>query len=262
MGKIKFYKYHGAGNDFILINVRDNKLTLSKGEIATLCHRRYGIGADGLMLLGSAKGYDFRMQYFNADGGEVAMCGNGARVITLFARHMGVTGDRLSFIASDGPHSATILSDDGTVGSITVELIDVEHVKEESDYTFMNTGVPHHVIFTDDLDGEDVVGRGRAIRMDKKLYPEGVNVNFVQIKDEKTICVRTYERGVEDETLACGTGIAASVIATILRSETSIQTIDVEALGGRLSVSIERDGTAIRNILLSGPAERVFEGYI
>ncbi len=262
MGKIKFYKYHGAGNDFVLLDNREGTLSLSKAQIEAMCDRRFGIGADGLMLLESCEGYDFRMVYYNADGGEVAMCGNGARVIVLFAKHMGIDKEHLSFIASDGEHTAQIIADDGVKGQVVVELIDVESIKIEPSYTFMNTGVEHHVIFSDDVMSEDIVSIGRQIRYNKELYPSGTNVNFVEKLSPSRIKVRTYERGVEDETLACGTGIAASAIAFSISQGGGINSIDIEAMGGELNVSFDYQDGCYRKVMLLGPAQRVFEGYI
>lgn len=260
MGKRKFYKYHGAGNDFILLDARDQKIDLTKEEIALMCHRRFGIGADGLMLLESQEGYDFRMVYYNADGGEVAMCGNGARVITLFAHHLGIGTDHLHFMASDGAHGADIISCGGDGGIISLGLIDVEGVVDGEDYIFMNTGVPHHVIFCDDLTKVDIVAIGRDIRNNSLLYPEGTNVNFVEVIAPGHIKVRTYERGVEDETLACGTGIAASAISYSRRFAKDITKVAVTAMGGELSVEFTPSEKGYNNVILEGPAQRVFKG--
>jgi len=256
--KIIFNKYEGAGNDFVilknsppLVNHSDTLL------IKKLCDRHFGIGADGLMLIEEYEGFDFRMYYFNSDGSRGAMCGNGARCAAHFAmRHM--TGFRdLTFMADDGPHSARPAGD----GKVEISITDVKKIMYAPDGIFINTGVPHLVVFTEDNSNTDMVQFGRALRWSPEYAPEGVNVNLVSITDGK-LHVRTYERGVEDETLACGTGITASAIAAAFTGKIVTRETEVVARGGRVSVRFELGETGARNILLTGPATFVFSGEL
>lgn len=252
-----FYKYHGTGNDFILFDNRDGKIQFSKEQVAHLCHRRFGIGADGLMLLESAKGYDFRMVYYNSDGKESTMCGNGGRCITAFAASLGIIDGTANFIATDGPHSATIGSD----GIISLQMKDVADIDIQNGYTILNTGSPHYVLWVPDVQTAEVFINGRSIRNQMPFQPDGINVNFAQKYDDKII-VRTYERGVEDETLSCGTGVTAVAIAATGRETGSFVT-NIETSGGKLKVSFTKDTpTSAGNVVLTGPAAFVFTGEI
>lgn len=260
MPNIPFSKYQGAGNDFILIAQHQKRfLSRQDGEvIRRLCHRRFGIGADGLILLQACGGYDFEMLYFNADGGEGSMCGNGGRCIVAFARQLGLIGESCRFLAVDGPHEARLRPD----GWVELRLGDVASVEKGPAYYFLNTGSPHYVSFVDDLSAVDVCREGRAIRYSERFRREGTNVNFVQALDDG-IAVATYERGVEDETLACGTGVTASAIAAYLRAPSpGPQTIPIRAKGGLLEARFEPKGDGFTNIWLCGPAEMVFEGVV
>ncbi len=256
--QITFNKYEGAGNDFII--VKNSPVIISHSDtllIRKLCDRHFGIGADGLILVEECDGYDFRMLYFNSDGSRGAMCGNGARCASHFAmRHM--TGFRsLTFLADDGPHTARPAGE----GKTEVSIIDVNNISRSPDGILVNTGVPHLVVFTDDNSNTDMVAFGRALRWSPAYAPDGVNVNVVTVSDGK-LNVRTYERGVEDETLACGTGITASAIAAAFTGKIVTPTTEISAPGGTLSVSFSLTEMGAREILLSGPATFVFEGKI
>lgn len=255
---MEFYKYHGTGNDFILIDNRNGNIRLSKGQVATLCNRRFSIGADGLILLEHADGYDFRMVYYNADGGESTMCGNGGRCMTAFAKHLGIITHKASFIAIDGPHTATIYPD----GLISLHMQDVDGVTHAHDHITLNTGSPHYIKWVDDVAGIDVYHEGKAIRTRPEYMPAGINVNFVQVTGENQLFVRTYERGVEEETMSCGTGVTAAAIAATGNS-TGIFVTDIKTPGGDLKVSFTKDTPhSAREVVLSGPAVFVFKGEI
>jgi len=256
--KINFFKYQGAGNDFILIDNRTLWFDDKNGSlIRFLCDRRFGVGADGLMLLQNDPGYDFRMRYFNSDGQEASMCGNGGRCMVAFARKLNLIQDQTSFMAVDGFHEATLGSD----GQVTLKMMDVAIIEKISEDYFLDTGSPHYVIFRDSLEGLDVVAEGRKIRYNERFRETGTNVNFVQLKNGK-LTVYTYERGVEDETLACGTGITAAALCAALKTGNQKGIFQVTAKGGKLSVSFEKKGEGFRNIWLKGPAEFVFEGWL
>lgn len=250
-----FYKYQGAGNDFILLDNREQQYPLSTEQIHLLCDRRFGIGADGLMLLEPAEGYDFRMVYYNADGNESTMCGNGGRCIAAFARHIGVAGTQQSFIAIDGPHQALIQKND----IVALQMQDIDQIEFGAEATILNTGSPHYIRFEQDIESINVFEEGRRIRNLERFQPKGINVNFVARTDQG-LSVRTYERGVEDETLACGTGVTAAAIASV-GTQTGHFEIPVAARGGQLSVRFDKTGAQeVRNVWLTGPAQAVFEG--
>lgn len=262
--KLKFWKYEGAGNDFVMIDGRSDDRELRAETICRLCDRHRGIGADGLIILHDQPGYDFRMRYFNADGGEVDMCGNGGRCITLFADHLGLGGDVKRFLGRDGVHEATIISRTEEGAEIRLGMIDVDGY-EYSDCAFiLNTGVPHYVEFVDDVDSLDVVALGRAKRNEERFAAQGgTNVNFVELQPDGNLKIRTYERGVENETLACGTGATAAAIATHLLDSPDRNLFTVQTRGGVLTVGFETaDDHRFTDIILSGPARRVFCGEI
>lgn len=257
--KIEFYKYQGTGNDFVILDNRDNQYNeLSVKQIKHICHRRFGIGADGLMLLSKKEGYDFEMIYFNADGNESSMCGNGGRCLVKFAYHMGIHKNTYHFIATDGEHFAEISIGNGQ--TVRLKMKDVTEVDEHSTYAVLNTGSPHFVKFTNHVKDVDVVETGREIRNSAPFKAEGINVNFVESTDEDGIYVRTYERGVEDETMSCGTGVTASALMSA-HNEKGFNRVEVQTPGGRLSVEFEKiDDTHFENIWLCGPAEFVYKG--
>ena len=256
--KIAFYKYQGTGNDFVMIDDRSGTFPVSQELIASLCHRRFGIGADGLILLQNAEGYDFRLVYFNADGGEGSMCGNGGRCVVRFAHDLGLFETDTTFIAVDGPHEAT-----ATDEIIRLKMSPVGKVELHREYDFMNTGSPHYVTYVDDIKETDVVEIGKDIRYGPVFGPVGgTNVNFIQILGENNLSVRTYERGVEDETYSCGTGVTACALSAHIR-EGWEGPISVETIGGNLQVSYnEPTPGQFDDIYLIGPAVRVFEGEL
>ena len=254
---IHFHKYQGTGNDFVIIDDRTNNFPKDNSKlVAKLCDRRFGIGADGLMLLRNQEGFDFKMVYFNSDGKEGSMCGNGGRALVQFAHDLGIITEKCIFIAVDGPHTATV-----SEGLIHLRMIDVADLEVTEEDYFMNTGSPHHVEFIKDLMEFDVFNNGQNIRNSIRYKPEGTNVNFVEKLGKRKIKVRTFERGVEDETLSCGTGVTAAAISSFLEHEMD-SPIEIEVLGGNLSVSFDIIDDIFTNIHLIGPALKVFEGDI
>nr|WP_246859533.1 diaminopimelate epimerase [Spirosoma sp. KCTC 42546] len=255
---IDFFKYQGTGNDFVLIDDRDETFPVSDQTlIERICHRRFGIGADGLILLRNDPEYDFRMIYFNADGAEGSMCGNGGRCIVRFAHDLGVFESETRFLAVDGEHKAEVRGDD-----IFLKMSEVAGIDDREGLTFLNTGSPHVVQFVDDLESLDVVSEGRSIRYDSRFLPGGTNVNFVQPIDSNTLFVRTYERGVEDETYSCGTGVTAVALVAQRQLHMS-DPVFIKTLGGNLRVSFHpKADEQFDNIYLIGPAKRVFAGTI
>jgi len=253
--KIAFNKYQGTGNDFIIIDNRDDVFNPDDSALINkLCDRRFGIGADGLILVSRSAEYDFEMIYFNADGFKGTMCGNGGRCTADFAIRSGIAGNKLRFIAADGVHDA--VSDEGL---IRLKMNDVKMFNTVKGNYFINTGSPHYVVFTSGLDRIDVHNEGKKIRWSQDFQPGGTNVNFVEIQD-KGIFVRTFERGVEDETLSCGTGVTASAIASVLTGHFVSSPVNVTTRGGNLSVRFDTGENQITDIWLSGPATFVFEG--
>ena len=255
---IDFKKYQGTGNDFIIINQMDSSYDLTESQIAWLCDRRIGVGADGLMYMRPWSDGDFRMVYFNADGSESTMCGNGGRCISaMYYSLYPQKKDRLSFIAIDGPHYAT-----GDAEYISLQMTDVHGVKWSGDQAVLDTGSPHLVKLVDEVRDVDVKSSGAEIRYSDPYALEGINVNFLEINDNDTK-VRTYERGVEDETLSCGTGVTACAIAAYQKRNLSgRQTIIVDTEGGRLQVSMDKEAEGFSDIWLKGPATHVFNGEI
>lgn len=255
---MNFSKYQGTGNDFIIIDNRNNNITLSVEQVAKLCHRKFGIGADGLMLLQEKSGYDFEMIYFNADGNIGSMCGNGGRCLTQFAFEIGIKKDRYKFIASDGEHESFFAEN----GWIHLKMKDVDSIENFGGDFVLNTGSPHYVKTVANINEYEVFKEGREIRYSKEFEAEGINVNFVQQTDEDNIYVRTYERGVEDETLSCGTGVTASALI-YYHNEVGFNRMEVETLGGKLAVEFDKiDDTEFNNIWLCGAASFVFKGEI
>ncbi|MBZ9651044.1 diaminopimelate epimerase [Psychroflexus montanilacus] len=255
---LHFYKYQGTGNDFVLIDNRTSNFKNDTKIIKKLCDRRFGVGADGLILLenSSLDLSDFKMVYFNADGNESTMCGNGGRCIVAFAKKLGVIESETTFEAIDGLHSATIKD-----GFVNLKMVDVPTVNLSKEASFLDTGSPHHVAFVDDVYDFDVFTQGRRIRnLPNYEAIKGTNVNFIQIK-EGVVHVRTYERGVEDETLSCGTGVTAAAITAKMSNKIEDLPVKVITKGGTLEVDFEVEGpNAVKNIWLKGPATFVFEG--
>jgi diaminopimelate epimerase len=256
--KIRFYKYQGTGNDFIILDQWEMEYDLSTDEIASLCDRRMGIGADGLMYLRKGRGVDFIMVYFNADGNESTMCGNGGRCISsLFFSRMGKM--EANFQAVDGLHQSKLLAD----GSVSLHMSDVNEINHQSGGYFLNTGSPHLVLIKEEVVEMNIEEAGSAIRYSPPYADEGVNVNFMKI-GPSYINVRTYERGVEGETLSCGTGVTAcAIVAGMINSSLSYSKgIDIKTKGGHLKVHYQRNKGKVTDIWLTGPAQHVFTGEI
>lgn len=258
--EISFSKLHGAGNDFIMLNGFAADIQLQPSEIAHLCHRQFGIGADGLILLLPSADTDFRMIYFNSDGYEGSMCGNGGRSVAVFAWLCRVAGLDGRFEAFDGVHSYKILNNyQNQLFEVELTMLDVNHFEYDDNRLIVNTGSPHCVIRTADLSHTNVYEAGKAIRYSDDFAPDGVNVNFLEIEQDGA-SLRTYERGVENETLSCGTGVTAAAIALAVwvnRLENSIKTV-----GGQLNVSMQATKTGFSNIILRGPVTYVYQGKI
>ena len=255
---MEFYKYEGAGNDFIIIDDRTHSFPKTDFQfVKQLCDRHFGIGGDGLMLLQLEEDYDFKMVYYNSDGNFSSMCGNGGRCIVQFAHVLGLIGNNCKFVAVDGPHKAKVISS----GLISLQMIDVEFIEKINDTSvLMDTGSPHFVKMVDDLYQMDLISEGRRIRYNDRFNDEGVNVNFVQMINDE-LHIRTYERGVEDETLACGTGVTAAALAMAFWGNPNA-TIEIKAVGGDLNVVFEKYKSGFRNIWKTGPATFVFKGTI
>lgn len=259
-----FHKFDGAGNDFILVDIRENDPCLITDDIARMCHRRFGIGADGLMTLGVADGYDFEMRYYNSDGRLGSMCGNGGRCITAFAYILGIRPktECYRFLGYDGPHDAQMLmwDADSRVGLVRlgmrdVDVADIRRIRDEEqglDGWFLDTGSPHFVQRVEDLEHYDVFGQGRRMRNLSQYFPQGTNVDYIETLDDGTLYVRTYERGVEDETWACGTGVTACAIVS---GNGRIQT-----RGGDFKVAFEPTGKTYGKVTLTGPVALNFTG--
>jgi diaminopimelate epimerase len=256
---MEFYKYQGTGNDFVMVDNRQKDFAKNDTAlVAKLCDRRFGIGADGLILLENAAGYDFAMVYYNADGRESTMCGNGGRCVVAFAKQLGIITDKTTFIAIDGEHSATIDADN----YVCLQMKNVTEVALHKDYAFLNTGSPHHVQWVPDVEKIEVKTEGAALRYGS-LYAHkgGSNINFVSATDNGW-AVRTYERGVEDETLSCGTGVTAVAIALYETRRIDTPHITLHTKGGDLTVSFRKRGDCYKEVFLSGSATLVFKGDI
>ncbi len=254
---MKFYKYQGTGNDFVMIDDRSESFDASPANISKICHRRFGVGADGLILLRNDPNYDFRMVYFNANGQEGSMCGNGGRCTVRFAYDLGIVSESINFIAIDGPHTASVCEEE-----IFLQMQNVSQIEHHAEYDFMNTGSPHYVTYFGDLEMLDVFEKGQQIRYsDEWASKGGTNVNFVQVIDNERIAVRTYERGVEDETYSCGTGVTAAALSAHIKHGL-LDPINIKTLGGNLRVSFLKDEHGFSNIYLIGPAKKVFEGLL
>ena len=267
--KIQFSKYQGTGNDFVIINNLSgmyNSDNLTTEKIELLCNRRFGIGADGLMLLQRKKGYDFEMKYYNSDGNESTMCGNGGRCIVAFAWHEGVFGSKTSesscnFIAVDGHHKAIVIPEKNL--RVNLKMQNVKNVEVAEGFYYLDTGSPHYVEYKSDTDNLNVYNEGRKVRYNKRFKDEGTNVNFVEITENDAIKIRTYERGVEDETYSCGTGSVAAAITAYLEGGQKSNSFKITTKGGNLKVTFEaKSGNEFENVWLEGAATFVFKGEV
>ena len=263
MKTLNFTKMSGAGNDFVVIDNMSGKLKLKTAQIVKICARQTGIGADGIIMPERVKGYDFYMRFYNSDGSEAEMCGNASRCISRFVYLKKYAGKKIKFLAKDGPHTAQIMS--GT--NVKIEMTDPTPVQDGikvsaagKQFTggFVNTGVPHFVIEMKKLSGADIVTPGREIRFSKKFAPKGTNVMFIE-KAKDGYAIRSYERGVEGETLACGTGATAAAVVLASRGRVKSPAV-FYAPGGTLKIYFENQGGLFRRVYLEGPADIVFEG--
>lgn len=255
MKQIAFVKYQGTGNDFVMLDNLSGKYdNLSISDIQYICDRKFGVGADGLIKLNKKDGVDFYVDYYNSDGSQ-SFCGNGARCAVAFAKELGVIDQNTVFDAIDGVHAASI---DGT-GLVSLKMSDVRSVSEEQSVFVIDTGSPHYIDFSND---EDIVEFGKRIRYSDRFRENGINVNQVREENKNTIRVLTYERGVEDETLSCGTGVTACALAQMKRIGLEAGRIEVSTKGGDLAVEAKMDGNGFNEVYLIGPAERVFSGTI
>ncbi|WP_418604372.1 diaminopimelate epimerase [Hwangdonia sp.] len=253
-----FYKYQGTGNDFVMIDNRQQTFDKNNTKlIASLCDRRFGIGADGLILLENHNTLNFKMVYYNADGNQSSMCGNGGRCLVAFAKQLGVIKNKAVFEAIDGLHHATI---NGDIVKLQMQNVDV--IEKHKQHVFLDTGSPHHVQFENQIDGFDIKTKGAKIRYGAPYNKAGSNVNFVKKISNAAFKVRTYERGVEDETLSCGTGVTAVALAMHYIGETEKNLITLQTQGGDLQVSFKEENGVYNNVWLIGPAKLVFQGKI
>jgi diaminopimelate epimerase len=251
-----FYKYQATGNDFVIIDNREGNYSFSVDEIKKICDRKFGVGADGIMLIEKHSSFDFNLVYFNSDGSP-SLCGNGSRAAVKMASALGIVNGKAKFNAYDGLHEAQILPN----GNVRLKMSDVKEVKKSGDGIFINTGSPHFIQWVDDIRNFSVFEVGRGIRYSDAFKPAGTNVNFVEQLDTNSIFVRTYERGVENETLSCGTGVTAAALAAVSHENSS--PVTVKTLGGELTVEfkVSHDGS-FTDIFLVGPAKMVFEGIL
>ncbi|MDG1476400.1 MAG: diaminopimelate epimerase [Vicingaceae bacterium] len=255
--QIEFYKYQGTGNDFVMIDNRNNVFDKNNVKvIQNLCDRRFGVGADGLILIENLEDLDFNMIYFNADGSQ-SFCGNGSRCVVAFAKHLGIIDKQAMFLSTDGEHEAWINEE----GEVSLKMHDVESIEKEEDHYFINTGSPHYIVEVEDVAATNVKEAGAAIRYNERFKVEGTNVNFVNYADNE-LTIRTYERGVEAETLSCGTGVTAAALGLADKNKLAAGVINVNAVGGNLKVGFKRNGNVFSDIWLIGPAKSVFKGNI
>jgi len=259
--KVEFCKYEGAGNDFIMIDNRKGNFMPESEAINRLCDRHFGIGGDGLILLENDLHHDFSMRYFNADGNEGTMCGNGGRCIAWYARNSGFDKNKFVFRASDGIHEAEILEANDTQSLVKLRMNDVSEINKNGLNMMVNTGSPHLLVQVKNIDNIDVYNLGRKFRYNEAFGDDGINVNFMKITDGE-INLRTYERGVENETLACGTGAVASAVVALFMDCRLTSPIKIKAKGGRLKVFAKRKNDGFTEIWLEGPAKFVFRGEI
>ena len=255
--QLKFSKYHGTGNDFIMVYNHNNSYCFSQSDVKKMCDRRFGVGADGLIIIEKTLDADFKMIYHNADGFVGSMCGNGARCAVSFANELGLIQNQCEFSAYDGLHKGLILEN----GMVSIEMVNVSKIEVINDLWKIDTGSPHLICFRDNVLEIDVRKEGTSIRNSSDYIEKGINVNFVE-ESNKELYTRTYERGVEDETLSCGTGAIASAIAAYESGLLNSDRIKVNVLGGQLQVSFSKVGSKYSNIHLIGPTKFVFNGEV
>jgi len=254
---MEFYKYQGTGNDFVMVDNRNNVFDKNNIELVQqLCNRKFGIGADGLILIEDIEDFDFNMIYFNADATK-SFCGNGSRCAVSFAKYLGIIEKEAQFLSTDGKHEAIIDQN----GEVSLKMHDVTEIEKGNDYYFINTGSPHYIVQVDDVNTINVKTQGAAIRYNERFKLEGTNVNFVK-DNEVGLDVRTYERGVEDETLSCGTGVTAVALSFADRKNLAASVIQLNTAGGRLKVGFKRSNNEFTDIWLIGPAKQVYNGII
>jgi diaminopimelate epimerase len=258
---IRFHKYHGTGNDFILVDNRDGGFNPNQAAIARLCDRHFGIGADGLILLYQLPDYDFGMSYFNSDGRESSMCGNGGRCMIAFADFLSLIKSKCRFLAIDGPHDGVVLAKHGNLYQVSIRMKDVDSFINWKDFIVVNTGSPHLICKAEDLQQIDIKSSARPLRYHEDFKPDGINVNFIQDKGDH-LNIRSYERGVEDETLSCGTGVTAAALTHAWQKDLKLGKIEVHTEGGILYVHFTSSPAGFSDIWLEGPVQRVFEGNI
>lgn len=257
MSTIDFYKYQGTGNDFVVIDNRSLALDRADKSIAQkLCDRKFGVGSDGLILIENHQDYDFEMVFFNPDGSQ-SMCGNGSRCAVKFAQFLGIIQNKTTFLSTDGVHEASI---DDDIVRLSMRDVEQSQINIFPEHSTINTGSPHYVIFVSNINDKDVKSEGATIRYSDEFASDGINVNFVEKQSGNQISVRTYERGVEDETLSCGTGVTACAIAHVVHG--GISPVEIKTLGGQLSVEFDWTEGVAKNIWLIGPAKKVFKGKI
>jgi diaminopimelate epimerase len=257
---MQFTKYQATGNDFILMNNLSGEIKFSADKIQKLCDRKFGIGADGLILIEKSTEADFYVNYYNSDGSQ-SLCGNGSRAAVHFAATLGLVKEKTIFDAYDGLHEAILLNND----IVDLQMRDVEHITKRENGWFIHTGSPHVIEWTNQIEDVDVFLKGKNIRYSGEFAPTGTNVNFTEKINTSTLFVRTYERGVENETLSCGTGVTAAALAAALEGYTS--PVQIKTKGGNLSVSFEKekseaDRVIFKNVHLIGPAKIVFSGNV
>lgn len=258
--KIHFYKYQATGNDFVLIDNRSGELSLSIDQIKKICDRKFGVGADGLMLIEKDPKLDFNLIYYNPDGSQ-SLCGNGSRAAMSFASYLNIVNGQAAFNAYDGHHEATL----GNDGIVRLKMNDTKSIVRHGEDLWIDTGAPHLMRFVKDIKSINVFEEGRKIRNSEPFKPQGTNANFVELLPANTIFVRTFERGVENETLSCGTGVTAAALAATTKGYTS--PVKIKTLGGELSVEFKprqspASAEAFQDIFLVGPAAQVFEGTL
>lgn len=254
---VSFYKYQGTGNDFVMIDNRNHVFDKTNIKwVQKLCDRKFGVGADGLILIESMNDLDFNMVYFNADGSQ-SFCGNGSRCAVAFAKFLGIIDRQAYFNSTDGEHEAWINSK----GEVSLKMHDVKSIEKGDGYYYIHTGSPHYIEEVNNVNSVNVYEKGKEIRFNERFKAEGTNVNFVRYHQEE-IDIRTYERGVEDETLSCGTGVTAAALSWADKFKLSSGKVKVNSQGGELSVSFKRNETGFNDIWLIGPATYVFKGEI